>query len=155
MRIDAWSRGNGCWERRVVAAGNGRLAWEYLRLDPEYWEAWASHAAAPAYENAPCRVRVQDVADRAASRFSLLAWQDPYAAFETATPFWSHVPMLDGELVPGGTVPVVPLLAGAGARLEGLWLLDGAVVLKVERGDVTLPVRIAGAGRHAQSSESS
>ena len=138
-----------------MAAGNGGLAWEYLRLDPEYWEAWASHAAAPVYEDAPCRLRVQDGTDRAASRFSLLAWQDPYAASGTATPFWSHVPMLDGELVPRGTVPVVPLLAGAGARLEGLRLLDGAVVLKVERGDATVQVRTVGAGKHAQSSESS
>ena len=137
MRIDARSRRNGCGERRLMAAGNGGLAREYLRPGANNWEAWASRGAAPAYE---------DEADRAALRFSLPAWQDPYAASETATPLWSHMPMLDGELVPGGIIAVVPLLAGAGPRLEGLRLVDGAVLLKVERGDATVQVRIAGAG---------
>ena len=39
---------------------------------------------------------------------------EPYAASEAAMPFRSHVPMLDGEQVPGWIVPVVPPRAGAG-----------------------------------------
>ena len=45
-----------------------------------------------------------------------------------------------------GRVPLVPLLADAGTRLEGLRLLDGGLVLKAKRGDVTVKVHISGAG---------
>ena len=68
--------------------------------------------------------------------------------------------MLDGELVQGAR-PLLPLLASAGARIEGLRLGSGGLVLKVQRGDKAAqvsigaresPRRLACAGRHERTS---
>ena len=60
-------------------------------------------------------------------------------------PFWAEAPMLDGELVQGAR-PLLPLLASSGARIEGLRLGSGGLVLKVQRGDKAAQVRIGAGG---------
>jgi len=122
-----------------VGAGNGALAWAYLGRNPAYREAWAAHAAPPTFEDAHILVRIQQEADLSAEAFGLLAWTDPAG---NATPFWSVSAPLAGEFVVPGQAPLAALLCNAGTRLEGLRTLDGALLLKAERGDVTVQVRI-------------
>ena len=122
-----------------MGAGNGALAWAYLGRNPAYREAWAVHAAPPTFEDAHIFVRMQQEADLAAEAFGLLAWTDPAG---DATPFWSDPAPLEGELVVPGRAPLAALFANAGTHLEGLRTLDGALLLKVERDDVTVQVRI-------------
>ena len=54
--------------------------------------------------------------------------------------------MLDAEAAPRGVPPLAKVIEEAGARLAGLRLADGALVLKIERGDAAAQVRIAHAG---------
>ena len=61
------------------------------------------------------------------------------------SPFWSAIPMLIGEPDPDpwpDPVPLLGLLADAGARVEGLRLLDGRFVLKVEQGNALLQILV-------------
>ena len=129
-----------------MGAGDGALAWEYLRRSTEYRAARGARADAPVYEAAPFPVRVQGDADLDAARFSLLAWEDPDRADGARSPFWAEAPMLDAELVQGAR-PLLDLLAGAQARIEGLRLVTGALVLKIERGCLVAQVRIPAVGR--------
>ena len=123
----------------------GPRAWEVLRRRPDYRAAWRAAAAAPSFEPAPFPVRVQSAADRAAARWRLLAWQDPHGD-GPASPFWTDGPMLDGRFS-RRAAPILPLLSEAGARLEGLRLAGGGLVLKIERGRSAVQLRIAGRRR--------
>ena len=61
------------------------------------------------------------------------------------SPFWSGIPMLVGEPDPDpwpDTTALLPLLAGAGARVEGLRLMSGRLVLKVELGNALLQILV-------------
>ena len=114
-----------------MGAGDGALAWEYLRRNPNYRDAWEAATATPVFEKAPFPLRVQTEADLATARFALLAWADPEAADGEAgggavSPFWAEAPMLRGKLSSNAT-PLLALLDGAGARLEGLRLADGCL----------------------------
>ena len=122
-------------------------AWAYLRCDPAYRAAWREAAAPPRYEpDAPFPVRIQSAADRAAlADWSLLAWEDPFDEEGPLSAFFADVPMLDGTGA-AGSPPLLPLLADAGATLEGLRLADGALVLKVERCGHAVQVRVTGDG---------
>ena len=53
--------------------------------------------------------------------------------------------MLEGELV-AGAKPLLPMLEAAGARIEGLRLAGGGLVLKIERGEYAAQVHIAAPG---------
>ena len=122
-------------------------AWSYLRCDPDYRAAWRARAAPPGYEpGAPFPVRIQSRADRAAlARWSLLAWQDPFEDAGPLSAFFAGVPMLDGA----GSASAPPLLlqlAEAGARLEGLRLADGVLILKVEKAGLAVQVRVTAPG---------
>ena len=123
----------------------GAHAWAYLRRDPDYCAAWAAHAVPPRFEGAGFPLRVQTEADLlAAADWALLAWEDP-APEAWRSPFWSAIPMLIGEPDPDpwpDPAPLLPLLAGAGARVEGLRLLDGRFVLKVEQGNALLQILV-------------
>ena len=122
----------------------GAHAWAYLRHDPVYREDWAAHAGAPRFEDGGIPLRVQTEADlEAAAHWALLAWEDPGAA-AWRSPFWSAVPMLVGEPDPApiDPAPLLGLLAGAGARVEGLRLLDGRFVLKAELGNALLQIMV-------------
>ena len=141
-----------------MAAGDLARAWALLRLGRDYRAAWTEHAARPAYEDGarPARgepvpaaepggqgfpVRIRTEADRIAERdWSLLAWEDPDGDAVSA---FFDVPMLEGE---GSTEapPLLPMLEAAGARIEGLRLDDGALVLKVEKDAMAVQLRIAG-----------
>ena len=117
-----------------MGAHGGSTAWAYLRRNREYREAWAVEATGAAREDAPFLVRIQSAADLGAARFALFAWKDPVGDDGALSGFWSEAPMLDGELA-AGAKPLLAMLAAAGARIEGLRLLDGSLILKIERGD--------------------
>ena len=128
-----------------MAAGDASLAWAYLSRSPDYRTAWAASAQAQAYEAGPISLRIQSANDLGAARFALLAWEDPDRPDDVVSPFWAEAPMLDGELVQGAR-PLLPLLASSGARIEGLRLGSGGLVLKVQRGDKAAQVRIGAGG---------
>lgn len=123
----------------------GALAWAYMRRDPDYRAAWAAHGARPRFEAAAHPFRVQTEADLEAARdWALYTWEDPS---DTAwrSPFWSTIPMLVAEPDPdpGEDGPaLLPLLAAAGASVEGLRLLNGRFVLKVEQGNALLQILV-------------
>jgi hypothetical protein len=115
-----------------------------MRHNREYLEDWAAHAGAPRFEDGDIPLRVQTEADlKAAASWELLAWEDPGAA-AWRSPFWSEVPMLVGEPDPSPVdpSPLLGLLAEAGARVEGLRLLDGRFVLKAELGNALLQILV-------------
>ena len=119
-------------------------AWSYLRCDPDYRASWREHAAPPVYERkTPFPVRIQSPADLVAlERWRLLAWQDPFEKDGPLSAFFADVPMLDGTGSPAAT-PLLSMLAEAGSRIEGLRLMDGALVLKVERHGLAVQVRVS------------
>ena len=123
----------------------GAHAWAYMRRNPDYCTAWAAHAAPPRFERAEISIRVQTEADlQAEADWALLAWEDP-ATRTWRSPFWSGVPMLIGEPDPEPwpePAPLLGLLAAAGARVEGLRLLDGRFVLKAELGNALLQIMV-------------
>ena len=123
-----------------MGAGDLAGAWALLRLDREYRAAWRTHAAPPVYEDGtPFPVRIRSDADRIAERdWSLLTFEDPDG--NAASAFFD-MPMLEGEGSAAAT-PLLAMLEAAGARVEGLRLGDGALVLKVEAGDRAVQVRI-------------
>ena len=121
----------------------GTIAWAYLRRNSGYCEAWAAHAAPPRFEDGDIPIRLQTEADLLAeAEWALLAWEDP-GVEAWRSPFWSGISMLVGEPDPEpwpDPAPLLPLLAGAGARVEGLRLLDGRFVLKAELGNTLLQI---------------
>ena len=123
----------------------GAHAWAYMRRDPDYCAAWAGHAGPPRFEAAAFPLRVQTGADLAAAAdWGLLAWDDPRVA-AWRSPFWSGIPMLVGEPDPDpwpDPTALLPLLAGAGARVEGLRLMSGRLILKVELGNALLQILV-------------
>ena len=124
-----------------MAAGDLARAWALLRLDRDYRAAWQAHAARPVYEDDTLfPVRIRSEADRIAERdWSLLAWEDPDGDAVSA---FIDVPMLEGEGSMSAS-PLLPMLDAAGARVEGLRLDGGALVLKVEANGMARQVRIA------------
>lgn len=126
----------------------GARAWQYLKCNPRYVEAWREAAAAPAPdEAAPFPLRAQTEADRAAAAWGLLAWEDPVAGDGPASPFWAEAPMEEGEAAAPGGPGLVEALRAPEARLSGLRTGGGALILKVEQGGAVAQVRIAdGAG---------
>ena len=118
-------------------------AWQVLRRIPAYLAAWRRRLPQPGLpEPAPVPIRLQTVADLAAARFGLLAWEDPLAADGPISPFWRVVPMVPAAIVAEAT----PLVAAAMPRevgVEGLRLLDGSLVLKLECGVEAMQFRIA------------
>ena len=112
----------------------GAHAWAYMRRDPRYCAAWAAQAGAARFEDAAFPIKVQGEADLAAEAWSLLAWEDPGSA-AWRSPFWSGIPMLVGEPDPEpwpDPAPLLGMLAEAGARVEGLRLLCGRLVVKAD-----------------------
>ena len=117
-------------------------AWEYLRRNPDYIEARRTAAEPAPVEPAPFPLRAQTAADRDAAGWGLLAWEDPDVETGPASPFWADAPML--EAVPSPQAPALAeLLKEPEVRLSGLRLEDGAAILKVERGEGSVQIRIA------------
>ena len=119
-----------------------------LRQVDDYVDAWDRHAAAvgePALEPGLFRIRVQSESDLEAARFELLAWEDPRDADGSVSPFWRQEGMVEG-LVETGAPPLVKVVSGGGA-VEGLRLLGGDLVLKVEYFGEAVQVRVRDAPR--------
>ena len=121
-------------------------AWRFLKRNPGYGADWRAAGRPPPEAGLPFPVWVQTQSDRAAAPWGLLAWENPHGGDEPASPFWAHVPMMDGEIDP----PDAPLyeaslpaqLRETGGRLSGLRLLDGALIVKIESGGGIAQVRI-------------
>ena len=128
-----------------METGDGVLAWRILRLVGDYEMAWARHGAGstPALEPGPFRIRIQSEADMEAARFELLAWADPHDAEGPVAPFWRQDAMPAGFLDP--EAPPLAVAVGVGSKIEGLRLLDGDLVVRIERCGAAVQVRIRGA----------
>ena len=123
----------------------GPRAWTYLRENPDYRTAWREKAGTPAFEgesgDGSAGIRIQSPADaEALEPWGLLAWQDPFGN-GPASAFWAEARMLVAEPFPART-PLMPMLARAGARVEGVRLADGGLVLKIEQHFAALQIRI-------------
>ena len=57
----------------------GTRAWQFLRRNPDYVEAWRQSAIPAPDEPAPFPLRTQTAADREAAAWGLVAWEDPLA----------------------------------------------------------------------------
>ena len=137
-------------EASVTETGDGVLAWMVLKQVGEYREAWDRHGASAgvsaALEPGPFRIRIQTEADLEADRFEMLAWEDPWKADGAASAFWRQDGMPEGLLEPGAE-PLVELVGDRGS-VEGLRLLDGDLVLKIEYGGAAVQVRLGNAARY-------
>ena len=118
-------------------------AWRLLRGLRAYWAAYESQAEPPAFEDgASFPVRIQSEADRAArDPWRIEAWENPFARDGPASPFLAGEAMLEAE---GSATarPLLPFLAAVGARIDGLRLLDGSLVVKIERDGRAAQVRV-------------
>ena len=122
----------------------GACAWACMRRDPGYRAAWAAQAGPVRFEAAPFPLRVQTRADLAAADWGLAVWEDPDVE-AWRTPFLPGMPVLVAEPDPDpwpDPTTLLGLLGEAGARLEGLRLLNGRFVLKVELGDAALQILV-------------
>jgi hypothetical protein len=118
-------------------------AWLFLKRNPAYIEDRESAGAVSAPgEAAPFPIRARTEADGKAASWGLLAWEDPFDEAGPVSPFWADAPMLEAAPEPSAP-PLTDLLEAPGLRLSGLRLEDGAVILKAERGDAAVQVRIA------------
>ena len=124
-----------------MASERGPRAWAFLRRNPGFLEAWRAAFEHPVFEAAPFPVRVRSLGDRHALKWGLLAWEDPHRTDGPASPFWAEAPMLEAEWGVEAP-PLVPLLARADARLSGLRLADGTLILKIENRSAAAQVRM-------------
>ena len=123
-------------------ARRSALAWAAMRRDPHYRAAWAAEAGTPRFETAPFTLRVQTRADLAAAQWGLAVWENPHAE-DWRTPFMPGMPVLVAEPDPGpDRTSLLALLGEAGARLEGLRLLNGRFVLKAELRDDAIQILV-------------
>ena len=135
-------------ESCVPETGDGVLAWQALRRVEDYEEAWERHGAggpAASLEPGPFRIRIQTKADLEAGRFELLAWENPRKAAGPASPFWRQDGMVEGLLEPGAKL--LATTVADGGSVEGLRLLCGDLVLKIEHGGAAVQIRLRGAAR--------
>ena len=124
-----------------MADGNA-AAWTFLSRVRGYRAAWEAHAGALAFEDAPFEIRVQSEADLLARKpWRLHAWENPFARDGPLAPYWD-APMLAGEGA-AEAPPFLPLLAAAGARLTGLRLRDGALIIRIEHEGRAILIRLA------------
>ncbi|MDE0473750.1 MAG: hypothetical protein OXI50_04275 [Gammaproteobacteria bacterium] len=138
--------------RGAVETGDGIRAWLFLRCVPEYEAAWRARAGPPAALNTATEpggqafpIRVQTRADLAAARFDLLAWQDPLAGDGPASPFWIQDAMPEAAVATDAP-PLAGLVAAGGGAIEGLRLLDGDLVLKIEHDGRAVQILLRDAG---------
>jgi len=118
-------------------------AWLFLKRDPGYIVGWWQAACGrPRATGEPFPIREQTEADLDAAAWGLLAWEDPLADDGAASPFWTDAPMTEGMPGRPGMPSFASLVREQGGRLEGLRLLDGALILKIERGRAAGQVRI-------------
>ena len=118
-------------------------AWRVLRGLLAYQAAWKSRAEAPLFEEgAAFPVRIQSDADLAAREpWRIEAWENPFARDGPASPFLAGEAMLEAEGSPTAQ-PLLPFLADVGARVDGLRLLDGRLIVKIEQDGRAVQVRV-------------
>ena len=129
---------------RAADAETMRGACACMRRDPDYRAAWAVQAGPVRLEAAPCPLRVETRADLAAADWGLAVWENPHLE-AWRTPFLPGMPVLVAEPDPDSwpdATPLLGLLGDAGARLEGLRLMNGRFVLKAELGDAALQILV-------------
>ena len=126
----------------------GPRGWAFLRRNPAYGASWRARFGNPEFEARTFPVRIQSKADRRVLEWGLLAREDPHGTDGPASPFWAEAPMLDGKWT-AGPPSLLQFLARSGARLEGLRLADGSLILKIENGSQAVQVRI-GPGADAE-----
>ena len=68
------------------------------------------------------------------------AWENPFARDGPASPFWAGEAMLEAEGSP--TAPFLPMLVASGARIDGLRLLDGTLIVKIEEDGRAVQIRV-------------
>ena len=124
-----------------MGTDGGPRAWAFLRRNPAYQASWREAFERPKFEPPPFSVRIQSRADRRALEWGLLAWENPLKFDGPVSPFWAEAPMLEGEWA-AGPPPLSEFLARSGARLEGLRLADGSLILKIENGSEAAQVCI-------------
>ena len=115
--------------------------WDALRSNPDYKAEWRAHGGAPsAVESAGFALRAQTESDLEAARWGLLAWEEPRERSKFK-PFWIDEKMLMAVVVEPGD-PVGMMARATGMIVSGLRLLDGALVLKVQRGRRMEQIRV-------------
>lgn len=126
-----------------LAAFGAVTAWRIRKRHPDYREQWLAAAGRTGRaEGGPVPVRTQTEADLEAAPWGLLAWEDPFADDGPASPFWVDAPMAEGMPGQPGMPPFVEVVHRQQGSLSGLRLLDGALILKVERKGAAGQVRI-------------
>ena len=123
-------------------AGGNAAAWTFMSCVRAYQAAWQERAPVPAFEPAPFPIRIQSAADLAAGvPWRIRAWENPFVKKGPAAPFWD-ASMLAGE---GSATapPLLPFLAAAGARIDGLRLRSRALIVKIEHGGRAVQIRVA------------
>ena len=126
------------------AAAGALIAWRVLRCDPDYCNGWMSAVGRTGCpEGGPVPVRRQTEADLEAAPWGLLAWEDPFAEDGPASPFWADAPMAEAKQGGGGMPPFVEAVHRHEGSISGLLMLDGTLILKVERKGAAGQVRIA------------
>ena len=91
-------------------------------------------------------MRLQSEADLVArDPWRIAAWENPFARDGPASPFVTGEAMLAGEGSSKAS-PLVPFLAAAGARIDGLRLRDGTLLLKIEQDGRAVQVRVTEEG---------
>ena len=118
--------------------------WHGLRSNPDYKAEWRVHGGTPSVvESAGFALRVQTEADIEAARWDLLAWEDPRGRSKF-NPFWVDDGIIEAAIVePGDSiVPVGMMVSATGMNVSGLRLLDGALVLKAQRGRRVEQIRV-------------
>ena len=127
-----------------LAFAGAVTAWRIVRRRPDYRKGWlAASGRTGRAEGAPVPIRRQTEADLEAAPWGLLAWEDPFADDGPASPFWADAPMAEGMPGRAGSPPFVDLVRREKGSVSGLLLLDGTLILKVERGGASGQVRIA------------
>ena len=128
----------------------GAHAWAYMRRDPDYRADWEAHGAPPLYEDAgfPLRVQSAPSGPTCGPRRAGRCWPGRTRRRRRgarpsgrACRCWSASPTRSRGRHQA-PAPLLPLLAAAGARVEGLRLLDGRFVLKAELGNALLQIMV-------------
>ena len=117
------------------------IAWEFLKLNPEYKADYRSNASRSKRINTPASLTIhkQSSSDLSALKWGLFAYRCPS---RLTSPFWSIAPTLEAEISSHGTPALLPMLHNVGSTASGLLLLNGDLLLKIENPISAIQVRI-------------
>lgn len=118
-------------------------AWEFLRRNPAYrsdWSRFSSYRGTSTDHS--ISLYQQKVSDQEAMKWGLMAYEHPDAETDRASLFWTIETMLEAEVVQNVEAPFLPMLDKSGAGVSGLQLLDGGLVLKLEREGNSVQIRL-------------